>query len=140
MDIPSQITTLWMKLVCSHNIKIWMLIVLKTLVKPKVQESILRKKLAAGMGHNSYGEIAWPNDLLYMFPVCILGVIGCATLLAAVYPTEVGEPADPFSTPLEILPEWFLLPTFSVVVYRWLGSLVWQRCQCDCCRCPSLRL
>ena len=27
------------------------------------------------MGHNYYGEPAWPNDLLYMFPVCILGVL-----------------------------------------------------------------
>ncbi len=67
------------------------------------------------MGHNSYGEVAWPNDLLYMFPVCILGVLGLATLLAGIYPTEVGEPADPFSTPLEILPEWFLLPTFQIL-------------------------
>ncbi len=67
------------------------------------------------MGHNSYGEIAWPNDLLYMFPVCIVGVLGIATLLAGIYPTEIGEPADPFATPLEILPEWFLLPTFQIL-------------------------
>ncbi len=46
------------------------------IVKPSRQDSILRKKLSVGMGHNSYGEIAWPNDLLYMFPVCILGVLG----------------------------------------------------------------
>jgi cytochrome b6-f complex subunit 4 len=34
------------------------------------------------MGHN-YGEPAWPNDLLYMFPVTIFGlshVIGLAVL------------------------------------------------------------
>ena len=67
------------------------------------------------MGHNSYGEIAWPNDLLYMFPVCILGVLGLATTLAGIFPTEIGEQADPFSTPLEILPEWFLLPTFQIL-------------------------
>ena len=67
------------------------------------------------MGHNSYGEIAWPNDLLYMFPVCILGVLGMATILAGAFPTEVGEQADPFATPLEILPEWFLLPTFQIL-------------------------
>ena len=30
-------------------------------------------------------------------------------------PTEVGEPADPFATPLEILPEWFLLPSFEIL-------------------------
>lgn len=87
----------------------------EALVKPSGQDSLLRKKLAVGMGHNSYGEIAWPNDLLYMFPVCILGVLGMATLLAGIYPTEIGEAADPFATPLEILPEWFLLPTFQIL-------------------------
>ena len=30
-------------------------------------------------------------------------------------PIEVGEPADPFATPLEILPEWFLLPAFEIL-------------------------
>ena len=84
-------------------------------VKPRSKDSILRRKLAVGMGHNSYGEIAWPNDLLFMFPVCILGVLGMSTILAGTFPTEVGEPADPFSTPLEILPEWFLLPTFQIL-------------------------
>jgi hypothetical protein len=29
---------------------------------------VLRAKLAKGMGHNYYGEPAWPNDLLYIFP------------------------------------------------------------------------
>ncbi|KAL5646961.1 hypothetical protein ACJX0J_000528, partial [Zea mays] len=36
---------------------------------------ILLAKLAKGMGHNYYGEPAWPNDLLYIFPVVILGTI-----------------------------------------------------------------
>jgi cytochrome b6-f complex subunit 4 len=27
----------------------------------------------------------------------------------------VGEPADPFATPLEILPEWYLYPTFQIL-------------------------
>ena len=67
------------------------------------------------MGHNSYGEIAWPNDLLYMFPVCILGVLGLSTSLAYLAPTEVGETSDPFSTPrhLRFYPEWFFFfPNF----------------------------
>ena len=29
------------------------------------------------MGHNYYGEPAWPNDLLYILPVVILGTIAC---------------------------------------------------------------
>ena len=67
------------------------------------------------MGHNTYGEIAWPNDLLYMFPVCILGCLSLSTGQATTSPTEIGEPSDPFATPLEILPEWFLLPTFELL-------------------------
>jgi cytochrome b6-f complex subunit 4 len=27
----------------------------------------------------------------------------------------VGEPANPFATPLEILPEWFLYPAFQIL-------------------------
>lgn len=30
-------------------------------------------------------------------------------------PTSIGEDADPFATPFEILPEWFLLPTFEIL-------------------------
>ena len=45
--------------------------------KPDLADPVLRAKLAKGMGHNYYGEPAWPNDLLYIFPVCILGTIAC---------------------------------------------------------------
>jgi cytochrome b6-f complex subunit 4 len=67
------------------------------------------------MGHNYYGEPAWPNDLLYMFPVVITGTIALITGLAVLDPTMVGEPANPFATPLEILPEWFLYPAFQIL-------------------------
>ena len=39
--------------------------------KPDLNDPVLRAKLAKGMGHNYYGEPAWPNDLLYIFPVVI---------------------------------------------------------------------
>jgi cytochrome b6-f complex subunit 4 len=26
------------------------------------------------MGHNYYGEPAWPNDILYIFPIVIFGI------------------------------------------------------------------
>ena len=52
--------------------------------KPDLTDPILRAKLAKGMGHNYYGEPAWPNDLLYIFPVVIFGtfslLVGLATL------------------------------------------------------------
>ncbi|KAL5644117.1 hypothetical protein ACJX0J_000690 [Zea mays] len=44
-------------------------------IKPDLNDPVLRAKLAKGMGHNYYGEPAWPNDLLYIFPVVILGTI-----------------------------------------------------------------
>lgn len=83
--------------------------------KPDLTDPKLRAKLAKGMGHNYYGEPAWPNDLLYVFPVCILGTFACCIGLAVMAPTQLGEPADPFNTPLEILPEWYFFPTFNLL-------------------------
>jgi cytochrome b6-f complex subunit 4 len=85
------------------------------LKKPDLTDPILREKLAKGMGHNYYGEPAWPNDLLYIFPVVILGSIACVVGLAVLDPALVGEPANPFATPLEILPEWYLYPVFQIL-------------------------
>ena len=85
------------------------------LVYPNLGDPVLRSQLGSGLGHNSYGEPAWPNDLLYMFPVCILAIVFLGLGQAVGMPIEVGEPADPFATPLEILPEWFLLPAFEIL-------------------------
>ena len=83
--------------------------------KPDLTDPVLRAKLAKGMGHNYYGEPAWPNDLLYMFPVVIFGSFACVIGLAVLEPAAVGEPANPFATPLEILPEWYFYPTFLLL-------------------------
>ncbi|NEP46769.1 MAG: cytochrome b6-f complex subunit IV [Okeania sp. SIO2H7] len=83
--------------------------------KPDLADPKLRAKLAQGMGHNYYGEPAWPNDLLYTFPIVILGTIALCVGLAVVDPAMVGEPADPFATPLEILPEWYFWPVFQIL-------------------------
>ena len=86
-----------------------------TIKKPDLSDPKLRAKLAQGMGHNYYGELAWPNDLLYVFPIVILGTIGLVVGLAVLDPALIGEPADPFATPLEILPEWYLYPVFQIL-------------------------
>ena len=94
--------------------------------KPDLTDPILRAKLAKGMGHNYYGEPAWPNDLLYIFPVVILGTIAGVVGLGVLDPAVIGEPADPFATPLEILPEWYFFPTFNmlrVIPNKLLGVL-----------------
>ena len=83
--------------------------------KPDLNDPVLRAKLAKGMGHNYYGEPVWPNDLLYIFPVVILGTIACNVGLAVLEPSMIGEPADPFATPLEILPEWYFFPVFQIL-------------------------
>jgi cytochrome b6-f complex subunit 4 len=81
--------------------------------KPDLSDPVLRTKLAKGMGHNYYGEPAWPNDLLYMFPVVILGTFACIIGLAVLDTAAIGEPANPFATPLEILPEWYFILYFK---------------------------
>jgi len=83
--------------------------------KPDLSDPKLRAKLAKGMGHNYYGEPAWPNDLLYIFPVCIFGAFACVIGLSVLEPSSLGEPANPFATPLEILPEWYFFPTFNLL-------------------------
>ena len=83
--------------------------------KPDLSDPRLRIKLAKGMGHNTYGEPAWPNDLLYVFPICILGTISCCIGLAILEPALIGEKTDPFVTPMEILPEWYLYPSFNLI-------------------------
>ncbi|GAB4212755.1 MAG: cytochrome b6-f complex subunit IV [Synechococcales cyanobacterium] len=72
-------------------------------------------KLSKNMGHMTYGEPAWPNDLLFMFPVVIFGTIGMVVALAVLEPAGLGEAANPFATPLEILPEWYLYPAFHLL-------------------------
>ncbi|MBF2096772.1 MAG: cytochrome b6-f complex subunit IV [Gloeomargaritaceae cyanobacterium C42_A2020_066] len=83
--------------------------------KPDLSDPKLRQKLAEGVGHSSYGEPAWPNDLLYIFPVVILGTFACLVGLAVLDPSMLGEPSDPFATPLEILPEWYFYPVFNIL-------------------------
>ncbi len=87
----------------------------KILVKPDLNNPKLKEKLKLGMGHNTYGEPAWPNDLLYVFPVVIMGTIALCIGLAVLDPAMIGEPANPFATPLEILPEWYLYPAFQIL-------------------------
>ncbi len=86
-----------------------------TLKKPDLSDPQLRAKLAKGMGHNYYGEPAWPNDLLYIFPIVMMGTLACIVALSVLDPVMTGEPANPFATPLEILPEWYLYPVFQIL-------------------------
>lgn len=71
---------------------------------PDLEDDALRAKLVKGMGHNEnlslgenvpfYGEPAWPNELLHVFPTCILGTIMSCVTLVFLFPVPVGEEAD----------------------------------------------
>lgn len=82
---------------------------------PYLKSTMLCSKLSKGMGHNYYGEPAWPNDILYIFPVVIFGVTSCILGLAVCEPLSISAVATPFATPLEILPEWYFFPTFNLL-------------------------
>ena len=77
-------------------------------------------QLAKGLGHNSYGEPAWPNDSLYVFPIASLATIAFDVGFSTMVGLNPGAPANPFATPLEILPEWYFFPAFNLL----LGVLV----------------
>ena len=44
-----------------------------------------------------------------------MGSFACIVALAVLDPAMTGEPANPFATPLEILPEWYLYPVFQIL-------------------------
>ncbi len=92
--------------------------------KPDLSDPKLRAKLAKGMGHNYYGEPAWPNDLLYIFPVVIFGTFACLIGLSVLEPSSFGEKANPFATPLEILPEWYFFVTCGVYRFSPIFSFI----------------
>nr|YP_003795262.1 cytochrome b6/f complex subunit IV [Chromera velia]ADJ66504.1 cytochrome b6/f complex subunit IV [Chromera velia] len=72
-------------------------------------------KIKNNIGFANYGEPAWPDDLLYIFPIVIIGVFNLYVGLSIVEPAPLGEAANPFATPLEILPEWYFFPTFNLL-------------------------
>ena len=76
---------------------------------------MLCDKLSKGMGHNYYGEPAWPNDILYIFPIVISGILTSLLGLGITEPLKVSSSASPFATPFQIVPEWYLFPTFNLL-------------------------
>jgi cytochrome b6-f complex subunit 4 len=52
---------------------------------------------------------------LYIFPIVIFGARSCILGLGINEALAIIENATPFATPLEILPEWYLFPTFNLL-------------------------
>ena len=90
----------------------FMLVVIKL---PFLTSSKLCSRLSKGLGNNVYGEPAWPNDILFLFPVVILGA--CVSVLGLFInePIFLGESATLFATPLDILPEWYFYQAFNLL-------------------------
>ncbi|ESR45717.1 hypothetical protein CICLE_v10003610mg [Citrus x clementina] len=59
--------------------------------------------------------------------VVILGTIACTVGLAVLEPSMIGEPADPFATPLEILPEWYFFPVFKYFNTHYLLYILYAK-------------
>ena len=85
---------------------------------PFLTSSKLCSRLSKGLGNNVYGEPAWPNDILYVFPVVILGARVSIVGLFTNEPIFLGEYATLFVTPLDILPEWYFYQALSYGLYQ----------------------
>ena len=56
------------------------------------------------------------TQILYtIFPVVIFALISILVGITVLEPYSVAAPANIFATPLEILPEWYFLPTFNIL-------------------------
>jgi ubiquinol-cytochrome c reductase cytochrome b subunit len=58
--------------------------------------------------------------------VIFCALIGALVTLIVLWPVELGEKADPFTTPEGIKPEWYFLPTYQLLKYfpKTLGLFV----------------
>ena len=71
--------------------------------------------ISKGCGHNHYGEPAWPNDILYVFPIVICGTRSIVLSLALESTLNQNIFLNPFYTPFDIQPEWYLSPSFNLL-------------------------
>lgn len=76
---------------------------------------------AAGATSDREGIPFWPNHLLRTFIVGV-SVLAVTFSLAALFPRPVGDPANPFELPSEILSSWVVVDV-SLALIRYLG--VW---------------
>ena len=78
------------------------------LVRPDTRSELLRSKLSRESGVGSQFCTVCLGFGSPHLPISLLGIFGAVIGLATLAPTPVGEPANPYATPYEILPEWFL--------------------------------
>ena len=87
-----------------------------------IEEQVEEKKIIKG-------EPFFPHFVLREAVVISL-VIAAIIFLATYFPTSLLEPADPFTTPSPLFPEWYFLPVYgwlkwmSTDNFPWLGSIL----------------
>ena len=62
------------------------------------------------------GKPFWPYHLLKDLTSCYI-IIGVLVTLALLFPPHLGDPANPFLTPIGIKPEWYFLPAYQLLKY-----------------------
>ena len=87
-----------------------MVVVKVFMLKSKLIVSKLLKKFK----YNFYKKSTWPNDILYIFLIIILSVLMLLLVLSVIELFKVLVKSNVFSTPLEILPEWYF---FQHLIY-----------------------
>ena len=68
-----------------------------------------------GVGYNLYGGPAWPNDILYALFAITLSATTTVLGVTSGEPTNLGDHADPSTTPLEVLPEQYFHFTLNLL-------------------------
>ena len=93
---------------------------------PSFDMFVIISSISKGMGHHNYGEPAWPNDILFVFPLVIFGVVSILFSLSVGSILNVSFIANPFCTPLELQPEWYFLIAYAILrsIPNKLGGVV----------------
>ena len=71
--------------------------------------------MSRGVGYNLYGGPAWPNDILYALFAITLSATTTVLGVTSGEPTNLGDHADPSTTPLEVLPEQYFHFTLNLL-------------------------
>ena len=82
---------------------------------PLYTNDLLLYHVTKGSGHNCFGELAWPNDIVCTFLPVVLGFPLAMEGLSLLYPSMKMSPCDPFATPSDLLPEWYLYSVFNLL-------------------------
>ena len=62
------------------------------------------------------GKPFWPYHVLKDLTSCYI-IIAVLVTLALLFPPHLGDPANPFLTPIGIKPEWYFLPAYQLLKY-----------------------